>query len=89
MYTTSSRGDLNQVMKDPFCLYRLLFQLLINSKGLLLRNQDISYCSSSYLRPNGELATIIGCEKKNTGLSVFWSTENFVAVVVERLVAFF
>ena len=76
-------------MEEPFSLYHFLFQVLTTSKGLLLRSQDISYCSSSYLRQNGELTTIIGCEKKNSGMLVFWSVDNFVSVVVERLVAFF
>lgn len=53
MLNASSRNDIKKMFEDPHSLYRYLFEVLMTSQGLLLRNQDISYCSSSYLRQNG------------------------------------
>lgn len=88
VYNCSFRCPPQELLAKPQCLYDLLYALL-TSRGLMLRSQDISYCCSSLQRGGGELSTIVAVEKKNAGGMIFWSTETFVGLVIDRLVAYF
>jgi hypothetical protein len=82
------RCPTEEMFSKPQSLYEFLFTVL-TSRGLMLRNQDISYCSSSLYRGNGELSTIVTVEKKTSGAMIFWSTETFVNLVIDKLIAYF